>query len=369
MNRHSVARWVFLLCMLTSTPLAAQTAGGLPAATIEKVQAAISSEMARQGIPGLSVAIVTDHRLRWSNGYGLADLENFVPATPATVYRLGSISKTITAVATMQLVEKGKLDLDAPVQKYVPSFPAKPWPITTRQLLGHLSGIRHYQRDEIDSTRHYARLLDGLAIFRNDPLLDEPGAKFHYTTYGYTLLGCVLESAAGMSYGEYVRDNIFQPAGMDTIRVDDVFAIIPHRAQGYQKMRSGELRNSGLADTSYKVPGGGLCSTVEDLAKFAIAVQRGRLVKPETLAQMFTAQKTRGGQSTGYGLGWGIGERAGRKEVMHGGGQQRISTFLYMLPEERCAVVLMTNLEDAGLADLARKIADLALQRPGTGTP
>jgi serine beta-lactamase-like protein LACTB len=197
MSRHLVVRWAFLLCLLTSTPLAAQTPGGLPAATIEKVQTAISSEMARQGIPGLSVAIVTDHRIRWSNGYGLADLENFVPATPGTVYRLGSISKTITAVAAMQLVEKGKLDLDAPVQQYVPSFPQKPWPITTRQLLGHLSGIRHYQGDEIDSTRHYVRLLDGLAIFRNDPLLDEPGTKFHYTTYGYTLLGCVIESAAG----------------------------------------------------------------------------------------------------------------------------------------------------------------------------
>jgi serine beta-lactamase-like protein LACTB len=369
MSRHSISRWVLLLLALTSAPLAAQTSTGLPPATIQKVEAAISSEMARQGIPGLSVAVVTGHRLRWSNGYGLADLENFVPATSATIYRLGSISKTITAVAAMQLVEQGKLDLDAPVQKYVPSFPAKPWPITTRQLLGHLGGIRHYRGNEIESTRHYPRLVDGLAIFQDDPLLDEPGTKFHYTTYGYTLLGCVIESAAGMSYVEYVREKVFKPAGMDQMRPDDVFAIIPHRAQGYHKTRSGELRNSGLADTSYKIPGGGLCSTVEDLAKFAIAVQRGRLVKEETLEQMFSPQKTRDGKSTGYGLGWAIAERSGRKEVVHGGGQQRISTFLYMLPAERCAVALMTNLEDAGLDNLARKIAEIALQQQGGPTP
>jgi len=319
--------------------------------------------MARQNIPGLSVAIVTDHQLRWSNGYGMADLENFVPAKAATVYRLASISKTITAVAAMQLAEKGKLDLDAPIQKYCPAFPEKPWPITTRQLLSHLGGIRHYKSpEEVGSTRHYNNLVEGLEIFKNDPLLHEPGTKYSYSTYGYNVVGCVIEGASGMKFVDYIRENIFKPAGMDRMRPDDVFEIIPNRAQGYRKTQSGELRNSALADTSNKIPGGGLCSTVEDLAKFAIAVQKGLLVKKETLTQMWTRQKTRDGQETSYGLGWSLTEHQGQKEVWHTGGQPRVSTILYMRPDQRLAVVLMSNLEGARLTELARQIADLVLQ-------
>jgi CubicO group peptidase (beta-lactamase class C family) len=343
-------------------PLAAQD-GGLSRDKVEALEKAISSEMSRQNIPGLSVAVVTDNQFRWANGYGLADLENFVPAKATTVYRLGSISKPITAVATMQLVERGKIDLDAPVQKYVPGFPQKPWPITVRQLLGHMSGIRHYKGDEMAITRHYTNLVDGLEIFKNDPLLYEPGTKFFYSTYGYNLLGCAIEGATGIRYVDYVRENIFRPAGMDHIRADDVNEIIPNRAQGYSKTESGGLRNSGLADTSYKIPGGGFCSTVVDLARFAIALQNGILVKKYTLEQMWTRQKTRGGQQVDYGLGWAIDDQNGVKRVAHGGGQQRVTTFLAMIPEKRVAIILMTNLEGAsGLAPFAYRLAEIALR-------
>ena len=166
-----------------------------------------------------------------------------------------------------------------------------------------------------------------------------------------------------MKFADYVRENIFNPAGMDRMRVDDVFEIIPNRAQGYFKTSKGELRNSTLADTSYKIPGGGFCSTVEDLARFAIAIQTGKLVKKETLEQMWTRQKTRDGKETTYGLGWGVAERNGLKEVSHGGAQQRVSTNLYMIPERGLAVVLMVNLEGAGgaLNALTNEIADILL--------
>lgn len=350
-----------LFVLLGSSAAAEQT--GLSKSKIDEIEKAISSEMSRQNIPGLSVAIVADGQLGWSNGYGFADLENFVPAKAATVYRLGSISKTITAVAAMQLAEQGKLDLDAPVQKYVPSFPSKPWPITPRQLLGHLSGIRHYKGDEISSTRHYTSLVDALAIFKDEPLLHEPGTKFFYTTYGFNLLGCVIEGASGMKYVDYVRENIFRPAGMDRIRPDDVYEIIPNRAQGYSKMENGQLRNSGLADTSNKIPGGGFCSTVIDLAKFAIALQNGDLLTKETLARMWTRQKTREGQQVDYGLGWAIAERNGLKGVAHGGGQQRVTTFLAVFPEKRVALVLMTNLERAqGIPAFVHQLAEVVLR-------
>src|SRR5439155_19056924 len=177
-----------LFLLFPAPPLApAQERFGIPPATVDAVERAISSEMSRQTIPGLSAAIAASGKIAWGGGFGMSDLENFVPAKASTVYRLGSISKPITAVAAMQLVERGKLDLDAAIQIYVPSFPKKPWPITVRQLLGHLSGIRHYRGNEIESTRHYASLVEGLAIFKDDPLLFEPGTKYSYTTYGYSL--------------------------------------------------------------------------------------------------------------------------------------------------------------------------------------
>ena len=354
-------RLLFLLLLALAAPAVAQAPSGLSADRVEKIERLITGEMSRQTIPGLSVAVVTDSQLRWSNGYGFADLENFVPAKASTVYRLASISKPITAVAAMQLAEQGKLDLDAPVQKYVPGFPEKPWPVTVRHLLGHLGGVRHYRGDEIASTRRYARLTDALAIFQDDPLLHEPGTKYAYTTYGYNLVGAAVEGASGMSFMDYLRRHVFEPAGMDRIRDDDPHALIPNRAQGYRKAPDGTLRNSILADVSNKIPGGGLCSTVEDLARFAVAVQSGKLVKPETLAQMWTRQRTKDGQLTAYGLGWSVAEQDGRRTIAHGGGQPRVATYLYLRPDDRCAVALMTNLEGARLPDLARQIADASL--------
>ncbi|HXG93288.1 MAG TPA: serine hydrolase domain-containing protein [Blastocatellia bacterium] len=358
-----LASLIVILILISAAQ--AQQPTGLPADKREKIEKAITAEMSRQNIPGLSVAVVVDHKLVWSNGYGLADLENFIPAKATTAYRLGSISKPITAAAVMQLVERGKIDLDAPIQRYCPAFPEKQWPVTARQLLGHTSGVRHYKDEtEFASTRHYASIVEGLEMFKNDPLLFEPGTKYSYTTHGYSILGCAVEGASGMKFDEYVRENVFKPARMDRIRVDNVFDIIPNRAQGYQKAQSGELRNSGLADTSYKIPGGGFISTVEDLAKFAIAMQTGALVKKDTLDKMWTSQTLKDGKPTSYGLGWGITNRNGLKEVSHGGAQQRVSTQLYMIPEKGLAVVLMTNLEGIGgaLNNLSRQIADILLQ-------
>lgn len=234
--------------------------------------------------------------------------------------------------------------------------------MTPRLLLGHLAGVRHYQGDEFFSTRHYERIRDTLGVFMDDPLLFEPGTKYSYTTYGYNLLGAAVEGASGMEFVNYVKTNIFLPAGMDHIRVDEIRAIIPHRAQGYFRTRDGALFNSDIADTSNKIPGGGFCSTVTDLAKFAIALQRGTLLRPETLELMYTAQQMLASPPSlsSYGLGWRVQIRDGVKEVTHGGGQQRIRTFLYMVPERRAAAALMCNLENAEVLEgLAREIAEL----------
>jgi CubicO group peptidase (beta-lactamase class C family) len=249
------------------------------------------------------------------------------------------------------------------VQKYCPAFPEKQWPVTTRQVLAHLSGIRHYKSDEeFNSTRHYESVAEGLSVFKDDPLLHEPGAKYTYSTFGYTLLGCEVEGASGSKFADYVRQNVFAPAGMERIRVDSVADIIPNRAQGYRRMKDGEMKNSPLADNSYKVPGGGFVSTVEDLAKFAVALETYRLLKRETTEQMFTGQKTKDGRETRYGLGWNVGARNGLRNVGHSGAQQRVSTHLHLQPDQGLAVVLMANIEDVRLGELAARISDILLK-------
>jgi CubicO group peptidase (beta-lactamase class C family) len=329
-----------------------------PPETISRIETAVSSEMSRQSIPALSVAIAADNEFRWSAGYGMSDLENFVPAKAATVYRLASISKPITATALLQLAERGSVDLDAPVQQYLPEFPMKQWPVTPRLLLSHLGGIRHYNgAEDFGSTRHYASVSEALRVFQNDDLKQEPGTKYLYTTYGYNVLGAIVEAVSGMPFMEYLRKHIFRPARMARIRDDNQPAIIPNRARGYSKDNEGRLRNCGLADTSNKIPGGGLAGTAEDLVRFAVALNRGKLLRKETVERMFTPAATREGQPLSYGQGVFISDWEGRRRISHGGGQQGTSTLLQLYPESGVALAIMCNLEGAKLAPLSEQIA------------
>jgi len=349
-----------VLTLAAAAALQAQPAPPLGEAQ-PKVEAAISASMAKQRISGLSVAVAMEGRLRWSQGYGFADLENSVPFSAGTVWRLGSISKPITAVAAMQLAERGKLDLDAPIQRYCPAFPEKGKPITTRHLLGHLSGIRHYAPNEdFNSTRHYDGVVASLDAFKNDPLLQDPGTKFTYSTYGYVVLGCVVEGASSRKFADQVRENVTGPAGMDRTRPDDVSAIVAGRARGYEKALSADFRNAALADTSNKVPGGGFVSTSPDLVRFALALHQGKLVKPETFRQMQVPMKTSDGKDSPY-FGWTIAERKGDKLLTHSGAQQGTATYLLMVPAKGFAVAVIANTEDVNVGELARQIADILL--------
>ncbi len=317
--------------------------------------------MQRLGIPGMSAAVVVHREVRWSAGFGIADVENDVPATPATVYRFASVSKPITATAVLQLVEQGRLDLDAPVQRYVPTFPEKAWPVTTRELLCHQSGIRNWTEEEFHNTQRFASLAEAVQQFEADALLFEPRTKTRYTSLGVTLAGLAAEGAAGESFLDILRAGVFRPAGMEQSRDDDVLAVIPHRAQGYLRGATGELMNAPLTDTSNRLPAGGLCGTAEDVGRFASAFQRGMLLKPATVAQALTPQKLRNGRVTGYGLGWVLGRSRRGREAYHVGGQPRVSTVLYMLPDTGFAVVLLSNLEgvENPLLDVARQVAGL----------
>jgi serine beta-lactamase-like protein LACTB len=355
-----------LLVSLVAASGASAQQKGLPAEKRAAIEKAVSSFMSTTSVPGVGAAVVLDGEPVWSAGFGMADLENSSPATSSTLFRLGSISKPITAVAILQLNERGKLDLDAPVQKYCPAFPQKDSPITTRELLGHLGGIRHYNPDgkgdiPEDSARHFATMEESLQIFANDPLVAKPGTAFHYSTYGYTLLGCVLEGAASEKYVDYVRENIFKPAGMAQTQADDFFAVIPHRTRWYHKDKAGVIRNAGVLDSSYKIPGGGLISSADDMARFEAAILADKLLQRATRDLMWTSLKTADGKPTGYGLGWGLADKFGLHILAHTGGQQGTSTAFAVVTERRAGVVVLANMDNVDSGSLADEILKIVL--------
>lgn len=352
------------IAFLVPFPILAQRA--LPPSIEGQLDRLAAEEMASRHEPSLAISIVNDGQLVLAKGYGTSDVENNVPATADTVYRIASLSKSLTATAAMRLVEEQRLDLDAPVQKYCAAFPTKQWPITVRELLTHQSGIRHYKNDdESINTRHYASINEALTQdFAKDPLLFEPGTKFSYSSYGYIVLGCVMEGASGMSYATYMQQNIFAPAAMTSTRLDDIFAIIPHRARGYSIDKDGKLQNAILLDISNKPPGSGINSSARDLGLFMVALYGGKLVTPATWNQMITPAMTRDGKPTIYGYGWFVGGPLsayhGLREVGHGGDVQGFAGVLYAIPEKEFAVVVLSNGENQ---EASTSTSPVALER------
>ncbi len=316
------------------------------------------------GTPGISVAVVENDEIVWAEGYGLADVENEVPAKADTIYRIASISKPMAATALMQLVEQGRVDIDEPVQKYVPYFPEKPLTITLRHILTHTSGIRHYNPGEFNMKEHFDTLPDAIRIFKDDPLLFTPGTLFHYSSYAFNLIAGAIENASGLTFEAYMKEKIWEPAGMSDTRLEHQGPIVPHRARQYVKAGSnGRVRNAPYADLSVKWSGGGIISTVEDLARFHIALNTGKLLETATQAEMFKPYTLADGNVSNYGLGWRINkDDQGRTWIEHGGGATGGSSYLLRYPEGKLAVAIICNVEDAGdRQGLALRIAEAVM--------
>lgn len=307
-----------------------------------------AKEWIARGIPGLAVAVAVDGKIVYSEGFGYADLEERVPVWPTTKFRIGSISKPLTAVALVKLVEEGKIDLDAPVQKYVPSFPDKGVVITVRMLAGHLGGIRHYKEDEVDSQKHYDTVVRGLERFENDPLVVPPGTKFSYSSYGFNLLSAAMESAAGENFLSYMQREVFTRFGLAHTIADQNAQIIEQRSRFYDLPKDGTVENAPYVDNSYKWAGGGFLSTPEDLVRFASALLQPGLLKPASLKTMFTSQKTIAGEETGYGIGWGVRKsKSGKLVYEHSGGSVGGTSQLIVYPESRIVIAMANNLSNA----------------------
>jgi len=324
-------------------------------------------------IPGLSISVSVDRRVVWSEGMGYADLELRSPATPQTRYRIGSVSKVLTAAGAALLHQRGELDLDAPVQEYVPSFPRKPeGEITTRLLAGHLGGIRHYLDIEAEYylTRRYETVFEALDLFRDDPLVATPGTEWSYSSYGFNLMSAVIAAASGRGFLQYLDEEVFRPLGMLHTGGDHTDSLIVNRARPYDRTPDGRLINARYIDNSHKWAGGGFLSTTEDLLRFAHAHLAPGLFSRETLDLVWTSQRTVDGEETGVGIGWRLFPPSrvdARRAVGHAGGAIGGNALLIIYPDDRVAVAVAANIADIGypqggalvFGDVIYEIADL----------
>src|SRR5436190_1962150 len=281
---------------------------------------AIACEKLAPNIPGFALAVAVDGRIVWSEAFGYADLAAKRPATTATQFRIGSVSKPLTADAVAQLYEAGKLDLDAPVQRYVATFPDKGAPITTRLLGGHLAGIRHYKGNEFLLNQRFPTVTAGLAIFQNDPLVAPPGTRYSYSTYGFDLISAVVEGASGQQFLAYMSRHVFQPLMMSSTAPDRNDSLIPNRTRFYERTKSGEFVPAPTVNNSYKWAGGGFLSTAEDLVRFGTAHLAPGYLRAATLELLFTPQRISSGEITPYGIGWFVAtDTLGHHTGFHGG--------------------------------------------------
>lgn len=311
----------------------------------------IDSLQASQHLPGISVCVGNRDKILWAEGFGYADLENNTPVAIHSVFRLGSVSKVVTSLAVGKLYQQGKLNLDAPVQQYLPYFPEKKYPVTARQLAGHIAGIRHYgPNDPISIPKRYKSVKEGLSIFMNDSLIFKPGTSYSYSSYGYNLLSAVIEAAAEKDFLSYMRDSIFLPLGMKNTFPDYSDSIIPGRVRFYEKLKSGEFVNAALVDNSYKWAGGGFLSTPVDLVNMMRSLINHQLLDKRTVEMMFTVQKLENGKSTNVGIAWRINEnKKGVKYIHHGGLIDGGRAFVFFYPESGYIFAITSNTSSARL--------------------
>ncbi len=300
----------------------------------------------RTGVPGmaLSVATLGGPVRTWTSG--LAVVEHGVPVDTATKFRLASTSKAVTALALARLAARGVVDLDAPVESWLPELPAHLGEVTLRQLAGHLGGVRHYAaKDSLVDVTRFGSAREALALFADDPLSTPPGEDYAYSTYGFTLIAAALEAAAGVPFPELLAREVTEPLGLATPVPDDPRAVIPGRTGFYERATDGRLNRAAFVDPGYKVAGGGMLASAPDLARVGRAVLDGDLLPPAARDLLFEPQRTSAGEETGVGLAWRVGvDPLGRQVWHHEGSMGGARSALLLYPDEGLVVALLSNL-------------------------
>jgi len=320
-------------CLLLSLAFAAP-------AFADKLDDAILAEMKRSHIPGVSIAVVKDGKIIREQGYGLADIENNVQVTPATVFQSGSIGKTFTAALVMLLAQDGKLSLDDPIAKHLPNTP-KSWEgITIRHLLSHTSGLGD-PYGKLDLTKDYTEE-ELIALEAEIPVLFAPGEKWSYSNMGYHLLGFICNKAGGKFYGDQLRERIFAPLDMGT-RIISEADIIPHRARGYERKGGKLVNQSWVAPRLNTTADGSLYLTARDLAKWDLALYGDKVLPASVRQASWTPAKLNDGTATEYGYGWQLFQRNGHRTIAHGGAWQGFRSQLYRFVDDKLSVVVLAN--------------------------
>jgi D-alanyl-D-alanine carboxypeptidase len=328
--------------LLAMTAMAGSLVGALRADNVDDY---LKAEMAHRHIPGMTVAVVQDGKVVKYQGYGLADMELSVPATPDTVYLLASISKQFTAAGILLLVRDGKVGLDDAVGKYLNGLPQAWRGVTVRQLLNQTSGIPEWvpdpDKDPLLKTYTLREIAQRAAV---NPLAFTPGTRFQYSNTNYSLLAGIIEKADGRPYGEFLRARIFKPLGMDATGVYDPSEIVTNRAAGYVRSDGKLFNNTLVYDPSLLAGAGGLQSTAGDLVKWDAALAAGTLLPAASLAQMGTPPALPGGARSGYGMGWVSQTINGHRLLWHNGSLPGAMSFLGRFPDDHLTVILLSNM-------------------------
>jgi serine beta-lactamase-like protein LACTB len=366
--------WLFMSA--TATPLhpdpqkvPSVTASAPPArwaAAVEQGRQIARAGLIDQNLPGLSVAVGVGSAVVWAEGFGWADLDNQKAVAPDTRFRTGEASKTFTSAAAGLLLEQNKLKLDDEIQTYVPGFPKKQWPLTLRQLMGHVGGLSDDSGDEA-SLSPCERTIDGLQLFAEHRLLFEPGTQYRPSSYSWILVSAAVEEAADERFFRFMRSHIFEPLGMAATRPDFAAEQIANRATFYHPRFAGEPRygpeSAREGDHSCYAGASAFLSTPSDLVRFGLAVSSGKLLQPGTVTLLQTPLRLRSGEETGYGLGWKVETLplAGEPARMAGHGTKADfiggTTYLMTFPERGIVVAVMSNTAFADTRSIAVKIA------------
>ena len=346
------------------------------AGAVEQGRQIVRAGLAEQGVPGLSVAIGVGGDIVWAEGFGWADLEKRVPVAPETTFRIGTASKALTSAAVGLLMEDGRLKLDDAIQIYVPAFPKTEWPVTLRQLMGHLAGVRNDGGDEGPLlSKRCVRPVEGVQLLNestllfepDSTLLFEPGTQYRYSSYGWILVSAAVEGAAGEPFLTFMQKQIFEPLGMRDTRTDLAAEAIANRATPYFPRFAADLRY-GLhlmrpIDYSCYAGAGAFLSTPSDLVRFGMAIDSGTLLQPATVQTLQTSQRLASGEETGYGLGWDLetvtlaGEQTrwvGHEGTSLGG----MVASLIAFPEQGIVVSVTSNISYTDTEAIAVKIAE-----------
>jgi serine beta-lactamase-like protein LACTB len=362
-----------------SVPSVTQSAGAPQwGDAVEHGRQIVRAALIEQNLTGLSVAVGAGGDIVWSEGFGWADLEKRAPIAPETRFRIGTASLALTSTAVGLLLEGGSLSLEEPIQTHVPAFPEKQWPVTLRQLMGHLAGIRNDGGDEgpLLGTR-CERPVDGLQAFAASPLLFEPGTRHRFSSYGWILVSAAVEAAAGEPFLTFMRKRVFEPLGLAGTTADSLTEPIPNRAAFYFPRFAADPRYGlhPMREVHYSCYAGAsvFLSTPSDLVRFGMAIAAGKLLKPATVQLLQTSQRLASGEETGYGLGWDLETvtLAGQPTLVAGHNGQILGgtvASLLTAPQHGIAVSVTSNISYADTPAIALKIAQAFAEQQLSGS-